>query len=197
MFQWRELLSTKTFYILNYFCTFIRSAEFSKSNGNSFSKLLSGLATFDALFLFLAITSFGLPVLSEWYSEILFLPITPVAFGLLHTFRVGSVYMLLAVTVERFYAILFPFKRFRWKKYLLPGAIIIAVTYNIPKYFELHLEVSKNAFMEFVFWVKFENFLITRQTVLPDWNSFHFLLVYFCINLGSKGWLEVPGFKLR
>lgn len=128
--------------IFNMFFFLARSAEFSHSNGNSFSKLLSGLATFDTLFLLLAITSFGLPVLSEWYSETIFLPITPIAFGLLHTFRVGSVYMLLAVTIERFYAILFPFKSFRWKKYLLPGAIIIAVTYNIPKYFELQLEVK-------------------------------------------------------
>ena len=70
----------------------------------------TGLATFDALFLLLAIVTFGLPTLSVEYKENVFLQIMPICYGLTHTFRVGSVYSTLSVTLERFFAIVFPFK---------------------------------------------------------------------------------------
>jgi hypothetical protein len=66
----------------------------------------------------------------------------PIVFGLLHTFRVGSVYVTLAVTFERFHAIICPLKHFFWKKYLLPASVCVAVVYNIPKYFEMEMQVS-------------------------------------------------------
>ena len=116
------------------------------SSGASFSNLLRGLAAFDALFLFAAILSFGLPVLSDWYIENVFmggLCIMRVLFGLIHTFRIGSVYMTLAVTFERFHAIIFPLRHFSMKKFLIPASVGIAVLYNIPKYFELRIEVSE------------------------------------------------------
>ena len=65
----------------------------------------------------------------------------PIVFGMLHTFRVGSVYVTLAVTFERFHAIICPLKHFAWKKYLLPASVFIAVVYNIPKYFEMEMKV--------------------------------------------------------
>jgi hypothetical protein len=34
----------------------------------------------------------------------------PVCYGLVHIFRVGSVFATLSVTLERFFAIVFPFK---------------------------------------------------------------------------------------
>eukprot|EP00095_Tigriopus_kingsejongensis_P004773 maker-scaffold77_size404793-snap-gene-1.9 protein:Tk04773 transcript:maker-scaffold77_size404793-snap-gene-1.9-mRNA-1 annotation:"GJ13605" len=104
---------------------------------NSFSNLLRGLAFCDALFLIIAILSFGFPKLLDWYAENLFIHMTAVMFGLLHTFRVGSVYVTMAVTLERFMAIIFPFRQFRSKKFLLPGALCFAVVYNLPKYFEV------------------------------------------------------------
>ncbi|TRY72989.1 hypothetical protein TCAL_08731 [Tigriopus californicus] len=105
----------------------------------SFSNLLLGLACFDALFLLTAILAFGLPKLSGWYERKVFLPIMALTFGLLHTFRVGSVYVTLSVNFERFYAIVFPLKHFFWKKYLLPAAVIFTVVYNLPKYFDMHI----------------------------------------------------------
>ena len=63
-------------------------------------------------------------------------------FGLIHTFRIGSVYMTLAVTFERFHAIIFPLRHFSWKKFLIPISVAIAILYNIPKFFELELTVS-------------------------------------------------------
>ena len=48
----------------------------------------------------------------------------------------------LAVNFERFYAIVFPLKHFRWKRYLLPAAVTFAVAYNVPKFFEMELVVD-------------------------------------------------------
>ena len=120
-----------------------RASGVVRQGGASFSKLLRGLATFDALFLIIAIISFGFPQLSRWYSKNVFLYIMPIVFGLLHTFRVGSVYVTLAVTFERFHAIICPLKHFYWKKYLLPVSVSIAIIYNIPKYFEMEMQVSE------------------------------------------------------
>ena len=120
-----------------------RASNVVRQGGTSFSKLLRGLASFDALFLVIALISFGFPQLSQWFSKNIFLYIMPVVFGLLHTFRVGSVYVTLAVTFERFHAIICPLKHFAWKKYLLPASVFIAVVYNIPKYFEMEMKVSE------------------------------------------------------
>ena len=90
------------------------------SGGSSFSNLLRGLAAFDALFLFSAILLFGLPNISTWYNENVFVGgicIVRVLFGLIHTFRTGSVFMTLAVTIERFNGIVFPFRHFSCKKF--------------------------------------------------------------------------------
>ena len=121
--------------------TSVRGGPGGGGNGASFSNLLRGLATFDALFLIAAVLSFGVPKLSIWFKKYLFVYYMRINFGLMHTFRVGSVYVTLAVTFERFHAIIFPLRHFRWKSYLLPTSVAIAVLYNIPKYFELKLEV--------------------------------------------------------
>ena len=114
--------------------------------------------------------SFGLPKISPYYFEHIFQHIMVIGiclhfvicflilkifwkftstvfiiisvYGLLHTFRVGSVYVTLAVTFERFHAIICPLRHFKWKKYMLPFCICFAVVYNIPKYFELQMVVS-------------------------------------------------------
>ena len=64
----------------------------------------------------------------------------PVSYGLTHTARVGSVMATLSVTLERFFAIVFPFKDVEVvKRWLLPCAVTFTVTYNIPKFFEVSL----------------------------------------------------------
>ena len=120
----------------------------SGAGGSSFSNLLRGLATFDALFLVVAIMSFGLPKMSSAYMKNFFLHIMSPVYGLLHTFRVGSVYVTLAVTFERFHAIICPLRHFKRKKYMLPFCILFAILYNIPKYFELKIVVSHFSFLK-------------------------------------------------
>lgn len=103
-----------------------------------FSNILMGLASFDAFFLICAIVTFGLPTVSEWYKKNIFLTIMPVSYGLTHTARVGSVFATLSVTLERFFAIVFPFKDVDVvKRWLIPATIMFTVTYNIPKFFEV------------------------------------------------------------
>ncbi len=126
--------------VIKYFLN-CRASGIFRQSGGSFSNLLRGLASFDALFLTFAIISFGFPELSDWYNKTVFQPIMPIVFGLLHTFRVGSVYVTLAVTFERFHAIICPLKHFGWKKYMLPFAVFVAIVYNIPKYFEMEIQV--------------------------------------------------------
>ena len=49
----------------------------------------------------------------------------PVAYGLTHTFRLGSVLATLSVTLERFFAIVKPLKDLRFvKRRLIPATII-------------------------------------------------------------------------
>ena len=78
-----------------------------------FFSLLRGLAGFDALFLLMALFSFGLPTLSPWFERNFFMRYMALSFGFIHTFRVGSVYTTLAVTFERFQVIVFPLKQMR------------------------------------------------------------------------------------
>ena len=59
--------------------------------------------------------------------------IMPILHGLIHLARSGSVYVTMAVTLERYFAIVYPFKDFKLKKALLPIAIFFAILYNIPK----------------------------------------------------------------
>ena len=74
--------------------------------------------------------------MSEWFNDHVFMHIMAAIYGLLHTFRTGSVYVTLAVTYERFNSIVCPLKVFRYKKKLVTSIVIFAVLYNIPKYFE-------------------------------------------------------------
>ena len=59
--------------------------------------------------------------------------IMPILHGLIHLARSGSVFVTVAVTLERYFAIVYPFKDFKLKKGLLPIAIFFAILYNIPK----------------------------------------------------------------
>ena len=74
--------------------------------------LLRALATFDALFLLSALIAFGIPNMSEWFTDHVFMPTMAAIYGLMHTFRVGSVYVTLAVTYERFLSVVSPLKIF-------------------------------------------------------------------------------------
>jgi hypothetical protein len=96
-----------------------------------------GLSSFDLLYLTIGIAIFGIPALSSNYQEDILPYILPVGFGIGHIGRVGSVFVTLSVTIERYFAIVHPLKHFSGKRYLLIVSIVSSVFYNIPKFFEL------------------------------------------------------------
>ena len=53
--------------------------------------------------------------------------------GFIDTARTGSVYVTLAVTIERYFAVVRPFDYSRLRKLLLPLVFVFATIYNFPK----------------------------------------------------------------
>ena len=63
-------------------------------------------------------------------------------FGFGHIGRVGSVFITVSVTIERYFAIVHPLKHFSGKRFLLVIPILSSVLYNIPKFYELERQVT-------------------------------------------------------
>lgn len=101
----------------------------------------TGLSSFDLLYLFIAIFIFGLPAISSHYSRKVYVYIMPIGFGFGHIGRVGSVFVTMSVTIERYFAIVHPLKHFSGKKFLLMISTIASILYNIPKFYELERKV--------------------------------------------------------
>ena len=70
----------------------------------------------------------------------MFIHVTPVAYGMFGIARTGSVYLTMSVTLERYFAIVRPLSIFRIKKLLAPAAILFAIVYNIPRFFEFRIK---------------------------------------------------------
>ena len=66
-------------------------------------------------------------------------PLTRINFLMLHVWRVGSTFLTLSITLERYCAICHPLSRVVNQTYLLASSLILALVYNIPKYFEMEL----------------------------------------------------------
>ena len=62
-----------------------------------------------------------------------FLNVMNILYGLTSTSRTGSVYVTIAVTIERYFAIVKPTNQFKMRVILLPIAITFAILYNFPK----------------------------------------------------------------
>ena len=70
------------------------------------------------------------------YHDLILPFIMPIGFGIGHVGRVGSVFVTMSVTIERYFAIVHPLKHFSGKRYLLVTPIVTTILYNIPKFFE-------------------------------------------------------------
>ncbi|XP_059095091.1 uncharacterized protein LOC131889889 [Tigriopus californicus] len=108
---------------------------------DSFSTFLTGLAICDSIFLTFAILMFGLPSLWTWYGNHIAVHIIPFSHGAIHVARMGTVYITMSVTLERFFAVVHPLKKFGAKKFLLPGTAVFSLVYNLPKFFEMETYV--------------------------------------------------------
>jgi len=114
---------------------------------NNFNHLLIGLSSFDTIYLLLSTLIFAMPKLSDNYAMYLLPHIMPIGYGFAHIGRVGSVFMTLSVTLERFFAIVYPLKRLRLKTILIAVSTFVSVVYNIPRFleFETILQVDTNS----------------------------------------------------
>merc|ERR1712223_907851 len=119
----------------------------SKEMRSSFNQLLAVLASFDFIYLFVSVMVFGFPKLSSSYAAHILPRAMPIAYGFVHIGRVGSVLLTLSVTVERFFAIVYPLKRIRRTRFLIYSSVIGAIAYNIPRFFEFktnYVNVTEN-----------------------------------------------------
>ena len=102
--------------------------------------------------------------------------------GLAHIGRVGSVFVTVSVTIERYYSVCRPTSEFRFKWLLIPLPIICAFMYNIPKFFELEMDPPDIEKVEALFCVDEANKYFPSEipfkkfdvAVFPNrWSSFN------------------------
>ena len=76
------------------------------------------------------------------YANEVFPHIIKIVYGLMGMARTGSVYTTMAITLERYFAIVQPLATFTCKKILGPLSVTFAILWNIPRFFEWKLQHS-------------------------------------------------------
>jgi len=117
---------------------------------SSVNCLLIGLASFDTILIFTSILMFGLPAvytytdlyLVAFFMLKVFPYITPVVYAVGMIAQTGSVYLTLAVSMERYVAVCQPLKArslctFGRSRRVVIGLGLFAVLYNLPRFFEV------------------------------------------------------------
>ena len=74
---------------------------------------------------------------ATYYAILYFYVPLSCRYGFAHIGRVGSVFITLSVTIERFFAITYPLKKLNLKRWLILSSVSGAVLYNLPRFFEL------------------------------------------------------------
>ena len=155
-----------------------------------FHMLLVYLSLFDIVYLLTSQAIFGFPTISLWYEHAVYPVILPVCFGIGHTGRVGSVYLTLSVTIERYFAIVHPLRHVGWKRALAPLSVLFAVAYNVPRFFEFYYDREKghivmsalrsnDAYITYyVFWSKFVFIELIPYFTIIVLNSFIICKLY-------------------
>lgn len=118
---------------------------------SSINHLLINLARCDIVLIVTSILHFGLPSIYPYtgYMRLYFLKIFPiqsfVVYPIATIVRTANPYLTLAVTLERYVAVVYPLKSkalctyYRAKIYVY-SIVIICILFNIPKFFEIALE---------------------------------------------------------
>ena len=70
------------------------------------------------------------------------------SFGVAHIGRVGSVFMTLSVTIERYFAIWYPLKRLRLKTPLMVVSVVFSFLYNIPRFLEFETTTTNMTYVD-------------------------------------------------
>ena len=83
----------------------------------------------------------------------------------------GSVFITMSVTIERYFAIVHPLKHFAGKKLLLITPIISSILYNIPKFLEF--EWSEVRLIQKYLFIKYTkyNILYFLNSINAEWTG--------------------------
>ena len=118
----------------------------SKQTQKNFYTFMFYLAIFDLMYLVVAILLFILPHLTSSYvnnGTMYYIAPWAIPFGQIS--MTGSIYFTAAVTIERYLTVCHPFYMVKRKLSALPisvGITIFAISYNLPKFFEMSTEHS-------------------------------------------------------
>ena len=88
-------------------------------------------------------TEISITVLESCFT-IIIMNLINFRYGIAHIGRVGSVFMTLSVTLERFFAILYPLKRLYIKTPLIVASVAFSCLYNIPRFLEFETIVTES-----------------------------------------------------
>jgi len=132
----------------------------------SFANLLKCLSIFDTIFLICILLQYSLPTLSEEYYIWVLPYITPYTLPIIHISLTGSVYSVVAVAVERFLTVCFPFQQCQmWNGlgYIIP-IIMFSILYNLVKFFEI-----ETIYLTHEEWNTLDNGTNISTTIIYPW----------------------------
>jgi len=134
----------------------------------SFANLLKCLSIFDTIFLVCILLEYSLPILSQQFYIWVLPRITPIIVPFIHISLTGSVYSVVAVAIERFLTVCFPFQQCQMCNglgYIVP-IVLFSVLYNLVKFFEI-----ETVYLEHEEWMVDSNGTNISTTVQYPWMN--------------------------
>jgi len=118
-----------------------------QSRHRTFHLLLLTLAIVDSVYLVCLVTTFSLPIVSEVYFRELFVHIAPWSLPIAQVSQMASVYLTMALTLERYLVVCKPFKYIQLESItmffkLAASAILFATVFNVPHFFHHYTDVK-------------------------------------------------------
>ena len=136
----------------NVICVTVFLLQLKGKHGRSLI-LLIALAVADTLYLLSSIFSRLLPTMSKYVFSGEYLDwsiyIRPYATAIASILQGFASYMVLSVTLQRYVLVAKPLKTRLWLStrklaFLIVGPLLLSIGYNIPRFFELHVEIKCN-----------------------------------------------------